>query len=127
MANQKKVLIIEDDAPLREMYKTRLEAAKFKVLEAKDGEEGINLALEEHPDLILLDILMPKKGGLGVLEILKTNPSTKPIPVIILTALLNEEYRSAASRFGVTDYFVKSQSMPGDILKKVQEVLGVQS
>ena len=120
----KKVLIIEDDAPLREMYKTRLLEAKFETIEAKDGEEGVNLALEQLPDLILLDILMPKKGGLGVLEVLKTNPATKTIPVIIMTAMLNEEYRASAKRFGVTDYFIKSETMPGDILKKVQEVLG---
>jgi len=120
----KKVLIIEDDAPLREMYKTRLLEAKFETIEAKDGEEGVNLALEQLPDLILLDILMPKKGGLGVLEVLKTNPATKTIPVIIMTAMLNEEYRASAKRFGVTDYFIKLETMPGDILKKVQEVLG---
>ncbi len=82
-----KILLIEDDPFLSSMYSTKFEMENFAVLAAVDGEKGLKLALSEQPDIILLDIIMPKMNGFEVLEKLKDNTATKDTPVILLTNL----------------------------------------
>src|SRR5258707_199648 len=86
----KSILLVDDDLTLREMYEERFKAEGFSVETAKDGEEALQKATELHPNIILLDIMMPKINGLDVLKKLKEQDDTKAIPVIVLTALIQD-------------------------------------
>ncbi|MDD5730365.1 MAG: response regulator [Candidatus Omnitrophica bacterium] len=89
---KKKLLVIDDEEDFSYFVKLNLEKTKeFEVLTTSDGEEGIKLAQKTHPDLILLDILMPKMSGSDVADALVNNPATKDIPIIFLTALVRKE------------------------------------
>lgn len=118
-----KVLIVDDDDVILGMYKERLKAAKLEVLEARDGEKGLEVAFGEVPDLILLDLFLPKKGGLSLLEILKSNPHTMHIPVIILTAYPREEYKQKGMRNGASAFLSKSDTKPGEVVEKIKELI----
>jgi CheY-like chemotaxis protein len=83
----KKILIVDDEPDVRALLKTRLTANGFEVFEASDGASGVTLALEKHPDLILLDIMMPGQDGVETYHKMKSDPGTQGIPVIFLTAL----------------------------------------
>ena len=116
------ILLVEDSEPLRELYKEEFKQNNFNVVEAEDGEIGTNFAIEYRPDIILLDLMLPKRGGLGVVRILRSLPETKEIPIIILTALPNPEYQLDAGT-KVQGYFLKTQIRPGDLVKKVRQLL----
>jgi len=120
---KEKILIVEDDKSLREMYQLRLSINGYDVIEAGDGEEGLDVAIKEKPDLILLDIMMPKMSGMDVLDILKSTPETKDIPVIVLTALTEENVKAKGLVYGAEDYLIKSQTMPGQVVEKIEGVL----
>jgi len=117
------ILIAEDDLTLRDMYQARLEAGGFRVLLAANGEEALKILEQEKPDVVLLDIMMPKLNGLDVLEKMKKNPATKDIPVIILTVLIQDQTRVKGLMSGADDYLIKSETMPGEVVKKIEEVL----
>lgn len=121
----KTILLADDDITIRDMYRERMAAAGFEVVEATDGEETIDLAKKHHPDLILLDIMMPKINGLDALAALKRDAETKKIPVIILTALTSEvdKVREISSDF--VDYVVKADTTPGDVVDKINAQLGI--
>jgi len=123
MSEKPKILIVEDDEPLRSMYTERFKNEKMEVITAEDGEEAIEVALREIPSVILLDLFLPKKGGLSVLEILKTQPETREIPVLILTAYPRDEYRDKGLRTGAVQFLSKSETVPGEVVEKVKEVL----
>jgi CheY-like chemotaxis protein len=123
MSAKPTILIIDDDPEIRGLYKDRFTEAGFEVLEAGNGDDGLELALSQPPQAILLDMMMPKKGGLGVLEILKTMPATKDIPVIVLTAYPADEYKEKSTRWGAIHFFSKAETMPGDIVEKVKALL----
>lgn len=123
MAVKPKIMIIDDDVALCDLYKTTFEGQGYDVIEATNGEEGLTKAVEEKPDLILLDIMMPQIHGLYVLDILKATPETKDIKVIALTALSDEETVKKAKALGALDYIVKSQWTITDIIKKVKEAV----
>lgn len=123
MDKKKKVLIVEDDESLRDMYVERFKKENFEVVTASNGQDAIDIALREIPSIILLDLLLPKKGGLAVLEILKSQPPTREIPVIILTAYPREEYREKSTRNGAVMFLSKSDTVPGEVVEKVKEVL----
>jgi DNA-binding response OmpR family regulator len=127
MMAQKKpvILLIEDDRTLVEMYVQRLKHEGFEVLTAFDGNEGVQMALESGPNLILLDLMLPKQGGLSVLKIIKSNEMTKNIPVIVLTNFGKEEYREESLRDGAVMFLLKAESMPGQVVEKVKETLGM--
>lgn len=118
-----KILIIDDDPTLRDLYRERFLKAGFDVLLAANGDDGVEAALTQRPAAILLDVMMPAKGGLGVLEIVKTMPETKDIPVIILTAYPVDEYRQKSQRSGAAHFLSKAETMPGEVVKRVQELL----
>lgn len=119
----KKILIIEDEEAVRKSLATTLEKEGFKVFSAENGEEGLQIALKEHPDLILLDILMPKKDGLEVLKELRADKWGSEVPVIILTNLSSHEYVAETIRYGVFDHLIKSDWDIADVVKKIKSKL----
>ena len=119
----KTILLVDDDMTLREMYTERLKAEGFQVIAAKDGEEALQLASENKPNLILLDIMMPKINGLDVLKKLKEQDDTKNIPVMVLTALIQDRERMESVTRGADDYIVKSETMPGEVINKVRALV----
>ena len=115
-----KILITDDDITLMDMYKLRLEAEDYEVITAADGEEAIAEIRKEKPDLVLLDIMMPKINGLDVLAELKKDEQFKHMPVIMLTALIQDVTKVKSLMTGADDYLMKSEVMPGDVIKKVK-------
>ncbi|MFA6159724.1 MAG: response regulator [Parcubacteria group bacterium] len=122
MAN-KKILIIEDEETLQKALTQYLEEENFEVFGAMDGEKGVEMVKKEKPDLVLLDIILPKKDGFKVLEEIKQNENTKNIPVILLTNLESIEDIQKAFDKGATTYLVKSEYKLEDIVKKINETL----
>lgn len=118
----KRILIIEDDTALRDMYASRFEIAGFDVLTASDGDEGMQIALTHKPEAILLDILLPRQGGLGVLRNLKSQESTKTIPIVVVTAYDLDEYRIQSQPYA-DKFFLKSDVRPTDILEEVKYLI----
>lgn len=118
-----KVLLVEDDINLREIYAARLIAEGYDVVVASDGEEALAKAVKEKPQLILLDIMMPKISGFDVLDILRSTPETKTTKVIMLTALSQSIDRERGKKLGVNKYLVKSQITLEDVVKCVQEMI----
>lgn len=123
-AEQKmRVLIVDDDQTLCDMYSERLKAEGFDVVVAHNGEEGAAKAVEYLPDVILLDLMMPKVNGFNTLEILKSTQETKDIPVLLLTALIQEENKKRGIQAGAEDYIIKSETMPGAVIEKIKSVV----
>lgn len=119
----KSILLADDDLTLREMYSEMLRTEGFTVEMAKDGEEALQKATEMKPNLMLLDIMMPKMNGLDVLKKLREQPDTAEIPVIILTALIQDREKLESITRGADGYIVKSETMPGDVVSKVKEII----
>ena len=125
----KKVLVIEeveDDVTLRNVLRDKFILEGFNVLEAKDGEEGLGIAMREHPDLILLDILMPKMDGITMMKKLRQeNEWGKRVPIIILTNLSadNEKINQAMAENEPAYYLVKSNYTINDLVEKSRELL----
>lgn len=124
MENQKKILIVEDETSLRNALRDKLLLEGFIVLEAKNGEEGLGVALRDHPDLILLDIIMPKMDGLTMLKKLREDVWGKNTKVILLTNLSDNEKVSEALLQGSYDYLVKSDWKIEDVVTKIRARLG---
>ena len=123
MEEGKVILLVDDDLTLREMYDERLKAEGFEIVQASNGEEALAKARESKPNVILLDIMMPKINGFDVLKQLKEDENTKNIPVIILTALIQDVDRLQGKKLGAADYIVKSETMPGEVISKIQSVI----
>jgi DNA-binding response OmpR family regulator len=122
-SSKKTILIVEDEAPLREALVDKLEREGYKTLSAKDGVDGLTQALENKPDLILLDILLPKKDGLSLLKDLRQNAWGKTAKVIMLTNLSNWSNTKEAVDYNVRDYLVKSDWKISDVVKVVNKKL----
>lgn len=119
-----KIMLVEDDNNLREIYGARLQAEGHKIVSAKDGEEALALAVKEKPELIIADIMMPKISGFDMLDILRNAPETKYTKVIMMTALSQTEDKARADKLGADKYLVKSQVTLEDVVATVKEVLG---
>ncbi len=122
--NKKKILLVEDDSFLISMYTTKFELENFEVVAAEDGEKGLNLAAKEKPDIILLDILLPKMNGFEVLKELKNNKETNQIPIILLTNLSQKNEIEQGLALGAQDYLIKAHFMPSEVMDKIKKVLG---
>ena len=122
---KKKILLVEDDVALAEVYRARLEIEGFGIKEVHNGEDALSAAVEYHPDLILLDAMMPKISGFDVLDILRNTPDTTNIRVIMLTALSQPKDKERAEQLGVDDYLVKSQVVISDVVERVRYHLGI--
>ena len=123
MRMNKKILIIEDDARLLEPLMEKLREEGFDILMAKDGDAGLRLAISEHPDILLLDIVMPKMNGLKMLENLREDNWGKDAKVIILTNLSDETKVKEAMGLGALEYVIKTEVKLKDIIEKVNNAL----
>lgn len=120
---KKKILFVEDEKRFHNILVPLLEKAGYEVFDAYDGEIGLKILDEKKPDLILLDIILPRKDGFDFLEGMKEKPEKKDIPVIILTNLEEKYDIEKALSYGVRAYLVKTNYRPTEIIEKVQEIL----
>jgi len=125
MPNGKKVLIVEDDKFLSLVLKSKLERDGFLVSEAVDGEIGLAKARSEKPDLILLDLILPKMSGFEFLEVAKTDPELTKIPVVVASNLGQDTDIQKAKGLGVLDYYVKATTPVEEIAAMVNKSLGL--
>ena len=121
---KKKVLIIEDEPDMRGILVSMVESADYQVIEAKDGQQGLDLAVKKEPDIILLDIMLPKLNGFEVLDKLRYNPTTQDIPVIILSNLGQEKEVVKGKALGAVDYLIKADIHLTEILEKIGKYVG---
>lgn len=119
-----KILIVEDDISLRDVYTARLQAEGFQISTASNGEEALAVAVKERPDLIILDIMMPRISGFDVLDIIRTTPEIAHTRVVMMTALSAPEDRERGEKLGVDEYLVKSQVTLEDVVATIKRVLG---
>jgi CheY-like chemotaxis protein len=121
-----KILIVDDDDNLSEMYSSYLTLRGYKITRVADGEKALATAVEHKPDLILLDVMMPNVSGFDVLDILRNTQKTADIPVIMLTALSSKQDIDRAKQLGANDYLEKSAVDLSVILERIQELIGGQ-
>ena len=118
-----KILLVEDDQSLREIYGIRLTAEGYEIASAGDGEAALALAVKERPDLIISDVMMPKISGFDMLDILRSTPETANIKVIMMTALSADDQKARGESLGADRFLVKSQVGIEDVVNAVHEVL----
>ncbi len=118
-----KILFIEDEPGLQKTVGEILRQERFEILEALDGDTGVEIAKKEKPDLVLLDLILPKKDGFEVLKELKENPETKDIKVIVLTNLESSGDVEKALELGATNYLVKANYELEEVVQKVKDLL----
>jgi len=121
--NNKKILIVEDDNVISSMYKTKFEDDGFMVVTADNGATALDLARQEKPNLILLDIILPQLDGFSVLGELKKDSTTEKIPVIMLTNLGTDEDKVKGEKMGAADYLVKASLTPAQVSEKIKQYL----
>ena len=119
----KKILFVEDESALQKTFGDILKKEGYEVISALDGGTGLKLAKSKKPDLILLDLILPKMNGFEVLEKLKESPGTKDIPVIILTNIGRMEDIGRALELGAKTYLVKADYTLEEVVKKVKQAL----
>lgn len=117
----KTILIADDDKSFRDLIQITLQTPDIHIFQAADGDEALQLARQEHPELIVLDWRMPGKTGLEVAEALRRDPATADIAILMLTAMGQEEDRKQGLALGVQGYLIKPFS-PLELLKRVQEL-----
>ena len=117
------ILIIEDDIFLADLYRTKFELEGFTVYLAYDGEKGWEIAQKKNPDVILLDLILPKMGGFAVLENLKSDKKLKEIPVILLTNLSQKADVSKGLKMGAVKYLIKAHYTPTEIAEEIKKIL----
>ncbi len=122
---KKKIILVEDDPALSGVYNSRLQMEGFDTREVNNGGDALAAVLEFKPDLVLLDAMMPKISGFDVLDILRNNPETKDVKIIMLTALSQPKDKELAESLGVNDYLVKSQVVISDVIDRIKHHLGM--
>ncbi|MBN2016054.1 response regulator [Candidatus Dojkabacteria bacterium] len=126
MAKDKKtILVVEDEVPISKAITDKFRREGFEVLQAFDGEDGLEVALKKKPDLILLDILMPKVDGITMLKNLREDMWGKNVPVFLLTVLSDMDKISEAVQVGVSGYLIKSDWKLEDVVEKAKDQLSV--
>jgi DNA-binding response OmpR family regulator len=120
-----RILLVEDDLALATAYRVRMEAEGFEVQHCPNGEDALQHAIEYHPDLIVLDIMMPRISGFDVLDILRNTKQTAHTKIVILTALSQPSDRQRAKDLGADEYLVKSQAVIADVMKRIRFHLGI--
>lgn len=116
----KRILLVEDDDSLANVYVMRLQTEGFDVRRVNNGEDALSAAISYRPDLILLDVMMPKVSGFDVLDILRNTPETANLKIIMLTALSQESDKARAKALRVDDYLVKSQVVIADVIERIR-------
>jgi two-component system phosphate regulon response regulator PhoB len=122
---EKRILLVEDDDALASIYLTRLQAEGFSIKRVNNGEDALATALDYRPDLVLLDVMMPKVSGFEVLDILRNTPETANLKIIVLTALGQEGDKQRAAQLGADDYLVKSQVVITDVIARIKHHLNM--
>ncbi|HEX9153759.1 MAG TPA: response regulator [Candidatus Saccharimonadales bacterium] len=125
MGHPKRILFVEDDDALASVYLVRLQAEGFQVQRVANGEDALASAISFKPNLVLLDVMMPKVSGFDVLDILRNTPETANLKIVMLTALSQESDKKRAQELGVDEYLVKSQVVIGDVIERIKRHLGV--
>ena len=120
---KKKILMVEDDNAMAGVYVKRLENEGFEVKRVDNGEDALATAVEYRPDMIILDVMMPKISGFEVLDILKNTPATAQIKVIMLTALGQDSDQEKAKGLGADDYLVKSQIVINEVIDRIKYII----
>ncbi len=120
---KKKILMVEDDNAMAGVYVKRLENEGFEVKRVDNGEDALATAVEYRPDMIILDVMMPKISGFEVLDILKNTPATAQIKVIMLTALGQDSDQEKAKGLGADDYLVKSQIVISEVIDRIKYII----
>ena len=123
MVKKKLILLVEDDEFLAELYATKLNLEDFEVALATDGEKGLKIIKEKKPDLVLLDIILPKLDGFEILKIMKADKKLKTIPVILLTNLSQKDEVKRGLSLGADDYLIKAHFMPSEVVKKIKQTI----
>lgn len=121
MTEQKTILVVEDELPLIEALAEKLKNAGFNVLRARDGREGYNTAIESHPDLILMDIIMSGMDGITAMKRIREDEWGAKAKIIMLSNLSDSDYINEAAKYGVTDFLVKTDHRLEDIVRIVKE------
>ncbi|MBI4129029.1 MAG: response regulator [Parcubacteria group bacterium] len=121
MATSKKILLIEDDRFLRKVYSNKLRTEGYDVIEAVNGEEGLHKIEKERPDLVVLDLILPRKNGFDVLSDMFAQHATRNIPVIILSNLGQKEDIERGLGLGAADYLIKTDMRLSDIVQKIKD------
>ncbi|MBI2578059.1 MAG: response regulator [Candidatus Wildermuthbacteria bacterium] len=118
-----RIVVVEDDKFLRELIVQKLTKEGYDVTEAVDGEIGVQKIKEEHPDLVLLDLILPGIDGFEVLKQVKENPDTAKVPIIILSNLGQQEDVERGLKLGAVDYLIKAHFTPGEIVEKIRTIV----
>jgi len=119
----KKILFVEDDALVTRLYSQKLSDAGFEVLVASDGSMAVDRLLETMPDLVVLDLLMPRLNGVEVLRVMRSHSTLKTIPVVVFSNALLDQLRNAVSALGVEEIMIKSGATPALLIKAIQRIL----
>lgn len=117
------ILVIEDDIFLADLYKTKFTLEGYNVFVAYDGEKGLDAVKKKMPDVILLDLVLPKLGGFEVLEKIKSSKKTQNIPVILLTNLSQKADVDKGLKMGAEDYLIKAHFMPSEVVAKIKKLV----
>jgi len=120
---RKAIVIVDDDNMLLDMYCARLEMEDYAVHIARDGKEGYRVITEEHPDVIITDLMMPKEDGFGLTEKIKKNAKVKDIPIIVFTNLDADEDKRRALGNGAALYLVKSHTTPSELIESIKKLI----
>lgn len=120
---KKRILLVEDERILAQMYKDKFEEAGFETEIIFSAEEALEYLKKEKPDLILLDILLPKKNGVALLESLKEIPGISEIPVVALSNYDDPETKKKAFKVGIREYLLKTQYTPKELLSRIKKYL----
>ena len=121
--DMQKILIVEDETAIRKMYAMKLEFSGFEVLQAADGIEGLQMIKDQQPDLVLLDLRLPRMAGDEMLRELRDKNWGENVPVVILTNISRDEAPRTLWHLGVSDFIIKANSTPQKILECVQKIL----
>jgi twitching motility two-component system response regulator PilH len=123
-----KILLVDDEGLMLALYKGYIQRAGYQLVTANSGEEGLEVAAREMPDLIIMDVIMQGMSGLAALRALKTNDTTKAIPVMIITAAVSKQYEAAhrESTTGGAARFLTKPISPGQLLAEIQKILPLQ-
>ena len=124
--NPKKILLIEDDPFLSSLLKNRFSQAHVEVLHAHDGEEALAMLKTNTPDLVLLDLILPKKSGFEVMQAIRQDPQFPNVPIIITSNLGQSEDMEKTKELGATEYFVKAKTSIEDLVSNITSILDAQ-
>lgn len=122
-SDKKKILIIEDEKSVADILTKKIQSSGMGVTSASNGEDGLNMAIQSHPDLIILDLILPKLDGMSVLKSLREDDWGKTVPVVILSNLGTGDEMHRAGELGVSQFLIKTDFRLDDVVTKIQEEL----